>query len=185
MEDREKPTEPRDAGTSKAPTGGDTSRQDAPVDALDAGIEGEAEPSGAAMTEDPPDEPTPPDEPAMAPNAMADAMPTVTGIWFGPAEDLLQRRYDTCTTITQVTTAGPAGTVKTNGALECEWDLDYIEFRDEEFVFDAIVRSGAGCFPNTLRLSVPNGDTLRFNIYINDGSIPDGAGTLARVDACP
>jgi hypothetical protein len=171
----EKPMVPRDAGASR-PTDGAINPPE--VAALDAGSEAEAEPDDPAMTEDPP---------AMTadPQAMGGAMPTVVGVWFGPAEDLLERRYEACTTITQVTAPGPAGTVRATGALECDWDLEYKAFSDGEFAFDAIVKSGRGCFPSELRLPVPTSDTVRFNIYINEGSVPDGAGTLARVGACP
>jgi hypothetical protein len=176
----EEQTEVRDAGTAGAQTRADMDPEDAPEEILDAGSEGEAgRPKGPAMTEDPPS------EPAMEPNAVGDAMPTLLGIWYGPAEDLLGRRYQACTTIEQVTAPGPAGSVKATGALECEWDLEYTAFSDGEFAFDAIVKSGPGCFPSELRLPMPTSDTVRFNIYIDDGPTPDGVGTLVRVEACP
>jgi hypothetical protein len=158
---------------------------DAPEAALDAGQEGEAERSDLPMGDDaPPMGEDTPDEPVTDPNAAGGAMPTLIGSWYGPAEDLLERQYDACFVIAQVTAPGLAGTVRYTGALECEYDIEYIDFADGEFAFNSIVKAGRGCFPSVLRLPVPSGDMVRFNMYIDDGAVAEGTGLLTRA-TCP
>jgi len=151
---------------------------DAPQAAADAGSESEAQPDDPATVDGAPGEPN------TDTNAMPDGAALI-GSWYGPAEDLLGRKYDGCFVVQQVGTQGPAGTVRYTGALECEYDIEYIGVVEKEFAFKSIVKSGRGCFPSTLRLTQPSDNSIRFSMYINDGDVPEGAGTLVRVDACP
>jgi hypothetical protein len=175
----EKQQEVQDAAASKPRPGPDLNESEPPQAALDAGSEAEAEPGAPRMAG------AAADEPVADPNAGADAMPTLVGSWYGPAEDLLEREYDACFVIEQATTPGPAGTVVYTGALECTYDIEYVGFSEGAFSFNSVVKSGRGCFPSELRLPAPTGGTVRFNMYINGGSIPEGTGTLAHVTACP
>jgi hypothetical protein len=140
---------------------------------------------------EPPDAGQPPDAGAIravAQDASADAAnspPAVVGTWAGVLRDPFNRAINACVVVTQVGTQGDAGHTWYTGAFTCECRLDYRETVGDVHSFDEIVTRGMGCPPvGILALEVKSDGTLKYDWYLNPGDIPEGVGTLNRVDRC-
>jgi hypothetical protein len=179
----------KDAGADGATT--DKQAQGAKAKgAAEAGADDDDDMMAADAGTEPADVPPMPDAGAM-PDAAQDgaagaaAPQAVVGTWAGQLQDLLNRPINACVVVTQVGTQGDAGHTSYTGTFTCRCRLSYRETVGDVHSFDEIVTSGMGCpTVGLLELEVKSDGTLKYDWYLNVGSLPEGIGTLNRVDSC-